>query len=176
MNIVKNKTKEIKISYNKILERHPVAILGVDYKVKIIYRNIKITQLDVENKTIKISLPNKYKKVSNTCVLDIAIDKLYEQIALVEIERSMEKYRVMLGIAPEDFEIKEIDRLAECKDKKITINPKVVMYGRNVIDYIVLHEYCHLKYKTHSKGFYNMIEKYQKDYKEYEEILRDEKI
>ena len=170
MNIVKRKIN-LKTSANNGLERHPVPVLGIDYKVKIVYRNIKITELDIENKTIKISLPNKYKKVANKEILDLAIEKMYEQIANVEIERAMEKTRIMLGFAPEEYEIKKIDTLGICKDKKITINPNVVKYGRKVIDYVVLHQYCHLKYKTHSKGFYNLIEKYQPDYKKCEEIL-----
>lgn len=170
MNIVKRKTI-IKTSIDSMLEKHPVPILGIDYKVKIVYRNIKITELDVENKTIKISLPNKYKKVANKEILDLAIEKMYEQIANVEIERAMEKTRLMLGFAPEEYEIKKIDTLGICKDKKITINPDVVKYGRNVIDYVVLHQYCHLKYKTHSKKFYDIMKKYQPDYKKCEEIL-----
>ena len=170
MNIVKRKIN-VKTSVNSGLERHPVPVLGIDYKVKIVYKNIKITELDVENKTIKISLPNKYKKVANKEILDLAIEKMYEQIANVEIERAMEKTRIMLGFAPEEYEIAKIDTLGICKDKKITINPDVVKYGRKVIDYVVLHQYCHLKYKTHSKGFYEMMKKYQPDYKKCEEIL-----
>lgn len=170
MNLVRRKTN-VRLTVNRSIERHPVPVLGIDYKVKIVYKNIKITELDVENKTIKISLPNKYKKMSNKEILDLAIEKMYEQIANVEIERAMEKTRIMLGFAPEEYEIAKIKTLGTCKDKKITINPEVVKYNRKVIDYIVLHQYCHLKYKTHSKGFYKMLEKYKPDYKKCEEVL-----
>ena len=170
MNLVKikNKTKQ---TINNTIERHPVPLLGIDYKVKIIYKNIKITELDVENKTIKISLPNRYKKNSNKEILDLAIDKMYEQIAKVEIERAMEKMRIMLGFAPEEYEIKKMKTLGKCENNKITINPELVMYNRKIIDYVVLHQYCHLKYKTHSKRFFNMLEKYNPDYKKCEAIL-----
>lgn len=170
MNLVKRKLNT-KISVNRIIERHPVPILGIDYKVKIIYKNIKITELDVENKTIKISLPNRYKKVSNSEILDLAIEKMYEQIAKVEIERAMEKTRIMLRFAPDEYEIKKIKSLGKCENNKITINPEIVMYNRKIIDYVVLHQYCHLKYKTHSKGFLKMIEKYEPNYKKCEEVL-----
>lgn len=170
MNLVKikNKTKQ---TINNTIERHPVPVLGIDYKVKIIYKNIKITELDVENKTIKISLPNRYKKISNKEILDLAIDKMYEQIAKVEIERAMEKMRIMLGFAPEEYEIKKMKTLGKCENNKITINPELVMYNRKIIDYVVLHQYCHLKYKTHSKKFFNMLEKHNPDYKKCEAIL-----
>ena len=110
MNIVKRKTK-VKAIINTTIERHPVPILGIDYKVKIIYKNIKITEIDVENKTIKISLPNRYKKMNNKEILDLAIDKMYEQVAKVEIERAMEKTRIMLGFAPEEYEITKMKSL-----------------------------------------------------------------
>ena len=46
MNIVKRKTN-VKMTVNSGIERHPVPVLGIDYRIKIIYKNIKITELDV---------------------------------------------------------------------------------------------------------------------------------
>ena len=172
MNIVKRRTN-IKITINNSIERHPVPVLGVDYRVKIIYKNIKITQLDVEDKTIKISLPNKYKKTSNTQILDLAIEKMYEQIAKVEVERAMEKARILLGFAPDDYTIQKINKkLGKCEENKITINPEIVKYHRDLVDYVVLHQYCHLKYKTHAKSFYQLLEKVEPNYKQYEEMMK----
>ena len=162
----------LKITIEETAERHPVPVLGTDYKVKIIYKNIKVAELDIEDKIIKISLPNKYKKANNERILDIAIDKMYEQIAKVEVERAMEKTRILLGFAPEDYEIRKMsEELGRCEENKITINPEIVKYDREVIDYIVLHEYCHLKYKSHCKSFIKMLEKYDPDYKKYERIV-----
>ena len=147
-------------------------VLGTDYKVKIIYKNIKVAELDVEDKIIKISLPNKYKKANNERILDIAIDKMYEQIAKIEVERAMEKTRILLGFAPEDYEIRKMsEELGRCEENKITINPEIVKYDREIIDYVVLHEYCHLKYKSHCKSFIKMLEKYEPNYKKYERIV-----
>lgn len=48
-------TKKIKfkITIEETAERHPVPVLGTDYKVKIIYKNIKFAELDVEDKNYK---------------------------------------------------------------------------------------------------------------------------
>ena len=171
-----NTTKTIlklKTQVNSGLERHPVPILGIDYKVKITYKNVKFIQVDVAEKVINISLPNKYKKMANSEVLDLAIEKLYEQVANTEIERAMEKTRVMLGFALEEYEIVKMRVMGKCENSKIMINPDVVKYTRDLIDYVVLHQYCHLKFKTHSKGFYNLIAEYEPDYKTYEKILKE---
>ena len=170
MNLVKRKIS-VKTSIDNVIERHPVPVLGIDYKVKIAYKNIKVTELDVEKRTIKISLPNRYKKVSNSEILDLAIEKMYEQIARVEVERAMEKTRIMLGFAPEEYEITKMKTLGKCEKNKITISPEIVMYNREVIDYVVLHQYCHLKHKNHTKAFFKMLEQYLPNYKKCEEIL-----
>ena len=169
---IMTKKINLKITIEEAAERHPVPVLGTDYKVKIIYKNIKVAELDVEDKIIKISLPNKYKKANNERILDIAIDKMYEQIAKVEVERAMEKTRILLGFAPEDYEIRKMsEELGRCEENKIMINPEIVKYDREVLDYIVLHEYCHLKYKSHCKSFIKMLEKYEPNYKKYERIV-----
>ena len=169
---VKNELKLKKTEISAI-ERHPVPVLGIDYRVKIIYKNIKIAELDVENTTIKISLPSKYKKCDNKQILDMAIDKMYEQIAKVEIENAMEKMRVMLGFAPEDYQIRKVKNgFGKCENGKITIDPEVVKYNRGFIEYVVLHEYCHLKYKNHCRGFYEMMARYMPEYEMYDEIWK----
>ena len=109
--------------------------------------------------------------------MDLAIEKMYEQVAKVEIERAMEKTRLLLGFAPEDYDIKKIkNELGKCTDNKITINPEIVKYKRDIIDYIVLHQYCHLKYKIHSKGFIKMLKRYEPKYEELEKRIKEGRI
>ena len=161
--MIKVKT-EIKLKKAEItaIERHPVPVLGKDYRVKIIYKSIKIAELDVEDTTIKISLPNKYKKGDNKKILDLAIEKMYEEIAKVEIENAMEKFRIMLGFAPEDYKISKIIKgFGKCEIK----------YNRKFIEYVVVHEYCHLKYKSHCRSFYELLAKYEPNYEFYEQLI-----
>ena len=44
MNIVKRNVKARAV-VNSSIERHPVPVLGVDYKVKIVYKNITTKQI-----------------------------------------------------------------------------------------------------------------------------------
>ena len=151
-----------------------VKIFGKNYDVQVEYKNIKAPELNLrENYKIEIILPAKYKKVGNEQILKMSIEKMYEQIANTEIEDIMEKTRKMLGIAPEDYEIRKMEKtLGKCEDGKITINPELMQYKREVIEYVVTHEFCHLKYKTHGKRFYQIIEKYIPEYKKYEREIQ----
>ncbi len=166
-----NKIKEYELSQEKKYIRNEIVkLLGDDCKVIINYKNLKKPTLTVEGKDIKICLPNKYKKLNRDEILVKLIEKLYDLVAQTEIEGSMERVRKMLGFAPEDYKIIRMEEKAgECENGIIKINPDIVKYSRDIIDYIVLHEFCHLKYKTHSKVFYEIINKYMPNYKMLEE-------
>ena len=171
-----NKIKEYELSQEKKYIRNEVVkLLGEDCKVKINYKNLKKPTLTVEGKDIKICLPNKYKKLNRDEILVKLIEKLYDLVAEKEIEAVMEKIRKTLGFAPEEYVIKRIySRVADCdtENKIITINPDIVKYDRETIEYILIHEFCHLKYKTHSKKFNDMINNNIKNIVKYNDICK----
>ena len=93
-----------------------------------------------------------------------------EQNLSEEIEKIMEKVRVETGLAPEDFEIKRLRKsLANCNVETsfITINPDIVAYDEKTIEYVILHEFCHLKYKIRTKNFWKMVKTYMPNYEQY---------
>ena len=148
-------------------------IFGENYEIKIIYKKINNPELNLNGEIIEINLPFKYKRSGNINILKIALEKMYDEIARIEIENIMEETRVMLkGLAPENYIIKRIpNRLAKTlKDKTIVINPEIVKYNKEILRYVVLYEFCHLKYRTNTKKFWDMIEKYMPSYEEYEYV------
>lgn len=50
--------------------------------------------------------------------------------------------------------------------QKILLNKDMIKIEREYIEYVVLHEICHLKHPNHSRSFYQMLEKYMPDWKE----------
>ena len=171
-NWILSKIKE----YNEELSSiQSVKIFGKNYDIHVKYENTKIPELNLKsNYTIEIALPNKYKKIRSEQILEISIEKMYEQIANNEIENIMEKTRKILEIAPEEYEVIKMNRtLGKCNNKKISINPKLMQYKREIIEYVVAHEFCHLKYKSHGKRFYQMIEKIFPEYKKYEKEIQE---
>ena len=158
------------------IRNETVKLLGEDCKVIINYKNLKKPTLTVEGKNIKISLPNKYKKLNRDEILEKLIEKLYDVVAEQEIESMMEKVRKTLGFAPEDYKIKRLNnKMAECiiEEKIIIINPDIVKFDKETIEYILLHEFCHLKYKTHCDKFNKIIKENIVNLKKYERIIKE---
>lgn len=54
----------------------------------------------------------------------------------------------------------------------INLNFNLLKAPEDVIDYIVLHELCHLKIKEHSHHYWNLVYKFMPNYHEKIEWLR----
>jgi len=175
--IILNRIKDYQEEHTKTYIRNEIVkVLGKDCKVTINYRNLKKPTLTLEGRNLTICLPNKYKKITDRDeILQKLIEKLYEKIAEEEIEGVMEKTRNILKIAPEDYKIERLTDNYMAKfnfeNKTITINPDIVKLSIEEIEFIIFHEFCHLKYKTHCLAFKEMVKKYNPDYKIFEELL-----
>ncbi len=107
--------------------------------------------------------------------------KKEEKIKPEDIERlqkivktSIEKYKVLLQEFPKKVRIKDIKYAwGSCSsNRNITINQNLAKKEEKIIEYVVLHEMCHLKYMNHSKKFWDLVEKCMPDYQKYRTILK----
>ncbi len=145
-----------------------IKIFGINYNLEVSYKYIKTPKLNLEDQCIKIVLPNKYKNVNNDTIIKLLIEKMYDAIAEKELDSIMEKVRLTLKFAPEDCKIARINKtLGKCYADKVVINPEIVMYKKETIEYIIFHEFCHLKFKRHTKKFYEALKKYIPNYEKY---------
>ena len=149
-------------------------IFGETYVVEVVYKKIENPELNLCGKRIVIDLPNRYKRMKNTQILKLALEKMYDEIARIEIENIMEETRIKLnGLAPENYVIERMsNKLSKTlENRTIIINPEIVKYSKDILRYVILREFCHLKYKKCTKKFWNMIEEFMPYYEEYEYIL-----
>ncbi len=162
-----------KIEKRNYIQNKTVKILGKNFALKIIYKNIKLPKLEVIEGFVRIEIPIKYKKMDCTDVIQILLEKMYDRLASEEIENIMEKVRLSTGIAPEDYEIKRMENVIAkfLPESKIIINPDIVRHNKTLIEYIITHEFCHIKYRTHSKKFYQLLKEYVPNYMQYEKEL-----
>lgn len=58
------------------------------------------------------------------------------------------------------------------RDRSVHFNWKIIMAPVRIIDYVVIHELCHLRHHDHSRAFWKMLALYLPDYAERKEWLR----
>ncbi|MCI8383967.1 MAG: M48 family metallopeptidase [Clostridia bacterium] len=90
------------------------------------------------------------------------------------VKKTIEKYETLLGEKTNKVRIKNIKYAwGSCSsNRNITINQKLALKDEKVIEYVVLHEMCHLTYMNHSKSFWQLLETYMPQYKEYRKTLQ----
>jgi predicted metal-dependent hydrolase len=56
------------------------------------------------------------------------------------------------------------------------INTEAIKLPFSLIDYLIVHELCHVKHKDHSKAFWGEVGKYIRNWKELDERMRGMKM
>jgi len=100
--------------------------------------------------------------------------EFYKAKGLEIIEKQTALYAAKLGIKYKHVRVIDLkNRWASCSDKKrLNFHWKCVMAPLSVLNYIIVHELVHFKYKKHNRKFWNEVDKVIPDYKAHLEWLR----
>jgi len=152
-------------------EGESFSYLGKGYKLKLIEQNnIKKPSVQIDDVNIVITLSGTFEKakLKNTLVL-----WYIEQFKIV-IQERIKRYSDIIGVSPNSIVIKEQKtRWGSCSSKgNINLNWKLIMAPQEVIDYVVIHELCHMREMNHSKQFWRLVEEVLPKYKEYKNWLK----
>lgn len=172
MNILKQRNNRI-IDLTKPVEIKTyltVSVLGRSLNLNINFKNINVPELDMNDKEVNLFLPVRYKKIGTVEIVSEAIKKMYSEIAEIEIANSMEKIRVMLGFAPEDYSIKRMPDtfIKNSRNKTIIINPDITKYNRKIIETSLIQAFCKTRHKENSKEYKTLLKNAIEKYENYE--------
>ena len=101
--------------------------------------------------------------------------KVLKQRAKEILPERVAHYSQIMGVLPSAVKITSArTRFGSCSGKNsICFSYRLMQYATEAIDYVVVHELAHIKYKNHGKQFYAFIEEYMPDYKEREKLLKN---
>ena len=79
-----------------------------------------------------------------------------------------------MGVAPTGLHITSArTRFGSCSGKNsLSFSLYLMQYSPEAIDYVVVHELCHIRHKNHSPAFYAEVAKYMPDFKRRQALLR----
>ena len=77
------------------------------------------------------------------------------------------------GLEKPILQIKKMEkRWGSCTpQQKIILNPELIKAPIVCINYVILHELCHLVHHNHSKAFYRLLENFMPDWQKYKQLL-----
>jgi predicted metal-dependent hydrolase len=103
-----------------------------------------------------------------------AFQTFYEQKGYERLSKRVAVLAAKVGVRPGPVAVKDLGyRWASCtNDGNLHFHWKCLMAPATIIDYIVVHELCHLRHRDHSTAFWNEIDKVLPDFLERKEWLR----
>ena len=146
-------------------------------------RNYTLQLVDdssVKDITVKL-LRGKFLITTNTRdeeKIKSALKKWYREKMLKKAKERVKYYEPYFINKVTEIKVKEQKkRWASCtKNNELLFNWRSIMAPSNILDYIVVHEMCHMKYKNHSKEFWDSMFEILPDYEIRREWLKNNGI
>ena len=96
-------------------------------------------------------------------------------LAKAELPRRTAYFAKIMGVTPKSVKITSAKkRFGSCSGQNgICYSWRLMLYPKEAVDYVVVHELAHIRQKNHSPAFYREIEKILPDYKARAKLLKD---
>lgn len=103
------------------------------------------------------------------------LENRYRKAAKAYFTQRVAHYHTLTGGVYHTITIRDQkSRWGSCSSKgTLSFNYRLMFAPMKVLDYVVVHELCHLTHMDHSRNFWNMVETIIPDYKIYKQWLRD---
>lgn len=114
------------------------------------------------------------KQKKEPALTNADIEKLCQKALSVILDK-VKYYAEIMGVTYGRITIRnQKTRWGSCSSKgNLNFNCLLMLMPDKVLDYVVVHELCHLKQMNHSKKFWKEVERYMPDYKNYKKWLNE---
>ena len=104
-----------------------------------------------------------------------AIKRRYREEARRKFEERVAYYHPLTGGTYTSITIRDQkSRWGSCSSRgTLSFNYRLIFAPPVILDYVVVHELCHLTFMDHSKNFWNKVASVMPDYKNHRQWLKD---
>ncbi len=143
--------------------------LGRGYMLKVHPTEIKSPEATLKYGKFNVYVPERSKNVVREALLE-----WYYEHAQKKLKQRVKRYAGKVGVEPNTVKVKhQQKRWGSCtKDKDLLFNWRIIMAPMSIVDYVVVHELCHLKEKNHTDAFWRSVKSVISDYEVRKEWLR----
>jgi len=98
----------------------------------------------------------------------------YLDRASEKLEQKTVKYAQQIGVQPSKIRVREYkSRWGSCRVRgEVSYNWRIIISPNPVVDYVVVHELCHLIHHNHSKQYWNQVRSIVPDYQSKRDWLK----
>jgi predicted metal-dependent hydrolase len=120
------------------------------------------------------SLRRELVETSDMETAKAAFRDFYAAEGRTRMRERVQYFSPKVGVAVANVDVRELgNRWASCSPSgALAFHWKCIMAPLSIIDYIVVHELCHLRHRDHTDAFWNEVDKVLPDYRERKDWLR----
>jgi predicted metal-dependent hydrolase len=149
--------------------------LGREYPLRITsVNNVKDPLAFFNDFELRVEVPENTSEDRLPLLVKEAVWSFYSERAEEEVEKLLKSYSRKLGVATPIFKVKhQKKRWGSCSAENILrINFQLIMASPRQLEYVVVHELCHVKEKNHSSRFWKLVRELMPDYEEHRNSLK----
>jgi predicted metal-dependent hydrolase len=149
--------------------------LGKYYRLKVIKTSKETTgKCRLTNGRFLVEIKGNHESEVNRTVVKKALVDWYLERAETKIKERVDRFSQQIGKWPTSIRIKNQERRwGSCsRNGMIRFNWKIIMVPISIMDYVIVHELCHLIYPHHSDHFWQKIQSILPDYKRRRDWLK----
>lgn len=150
--------------------------LGHYYPLEVVPGTGKRVQIGFSGQQWYVYVPQALEGIDREARIREKLYQWYRQQAEEIIGGRIFHFSRIIGVRPEKIAIRSQKRMWGCCDytrKVIHINWQIILSPMLVVDYVVIHELCHLIHPNHSRLFWREVERYMPDYVHYKNWLKE---
>jgi predicted metal-dependent hydrolase len=98
----------------------------------------------------------------------------YRSRALERLQEKTDRYARQIGVTPAGISVRRFrSRWGSCdKQGRLIFNWNLIKAPHSIIDYVVIHELCHILHPNHSREFWQEVSRYANAYGDHKDWLR----
>ena len=98
----------------------------------------------------------------------------YRNKAQERLKEKTDRYAKQIGVSPAAVSVRNFkSRWGSCDKKgQVVFNWNIIKAPHSVVDYVVVHELCHLIHPNHSKEFWQVVSRFDSNYLEHRQWLK----
>lgn len=157
-------------STRRFVSGETIPYLGRNYRLKVLDGPFKAPKLDKGR--LIVSVPGGSEQPE---MVRNAIIRWYRRRAEEKLPAKVERLAPSVGVMPERVEVRAFrSRWGSCSPKgQVAFNWRIMMAPNRVVDYVVIHELCHLVQHDHSPAYWREVARVMPDYGHWRDWLRD---
>lgn len=169
--------QERELPQRRIRENAVYPFMGEDHVLRVVPTPLKSLFVSRGTKELLLHLPLEVyaARTEDLSFAREALREFYKLSGEKYLPARTEQWSERTGLRPSKVVLREArTRWGSCTSQgKVSLNWRLMVYGPDIIDSVIVHELCHLKQMNHSRKFWSLLETFIPNTRELNRAIRE---